>query len=246
MTQLESWYTPKVGQWRGISDLASWKQADSGDLYWQIWRKKSLARSISHTNQVPEDMLICSSNETSSGTNSCNYSHHLVKVTIIHCHYPSSISPLHRPNQCIKWEWAGNYHPCNFQVLDGGTNLSHLFRNRVLPWITIFLYKNNTVDVQPLSSVWLFATPWTATCQASLSFTISWSLLKLTSIELVMPYNHLILCHPPLLLLSIFPSIRVFSWVELALHIMWPKYWSFNFSLSPSNEYSGLITFRID
>ena len=86
--------------------------------------------------------------------------------------------------------------------------------------------------------------PWTAVCQASLSFTISWSLLKLKSIESVMPSNHLILCHP-LLLLSIFPSIRVFS-NELALRIRWPKYWSFRFSISPSNNYSGLISFRID
>ena len=81
--------------------------------------------------------------------------------------------------------------------------------------------------------------------QASQSFTISWSLLKLTSIESVMPSNHLILCHPLLLLPSIFPSIRVFS-NELALRISWSKYWSFSFSISPSNEYSGLISFRID
>ena len=88
-------------------------------------------------------------------------------------------------------------------------------------------------------------TLWTAARQSSLSLTISWSLLKLVSIESVMPSNHLILCHPLLLLLSIFPSIRVFS-SELALHIRWPKYWSFNFSISPPNEYSGLIFFRID
>ena len=88
-------------------------------------------------------------------------------------------------------------------------------------------------------------TPWTAACQASLSFTISWSLLKLMSIESVMPSNHLILCCPLLLLPSIFPSIRVFS-SESALHIRWPKYWSFSFSISPSNEYSELISFRID
>ena len=80
--------------------------------------------------------------------------------------------------------------------------------------------------------------------QVSLSFTISWSLLKLLSIELVMPFNHLVLCHP-LLLLSIFPSIKVFS-NESALCIRWPKYWSFSFSISPSSEYSGLISFRID
>ena len=88
-----------------------------------------------------------------------------------------------------------------------------------------------------------FATPWTAACQASLSFTISWSLLKLMSIESVMPSNHLILCHPLLLLPSIFPSITVFS-NESALHIRW--YWSFSISISPSNEYLGLISFRID
>ena len=88
-------------------------------------------------------------------------------------------------------------------------------------------------------------TPWAAVHQASLSFTISWSLLKLMFLESVMPSNHLILCHPLLLLPSIFPSIRVFS-SELALHIRWPKYWSFSFSISASNEYSGLISFRID
>ena len=93
--------------------------------------------------------------------------------------------------------------------------------------------------------VWLFVIPWTTAHQASLSFTISWSLLKLMSIELVMPSNHLILCHPFLLLPSIFPSIRVFS-NESVLHISWPKYWSFSFSISPTNEYSGLISFRID
>ena len=86
--------------------------------------------------------------------------------------------------------------------------------------------------------VWLFATPWTAAHQASLPFIISRSLLKLMSIELVIPSNHLILCHLLLLLPSIFPSMRVFS-NELSLHIRWPKYWSFGFSSSPSNEYSG-------
>ena len=99
--------------------------------------------------------------------------------------------------------------------------------------------------VHSLSHVWLFATPWTAARQASLSFTISQSLLKLRSIESVMPSNHLILCHPLCHLLSIFPSIRVFSNAS-ALCIRWPKYWSFNFSINPSNEYSGLISFRID
>ncbi len=96
-----------------------------------------------------------------------------------------------------------------------------------------------------LSHVILFATPWTAACQASLSITNSWSSPKLISIELVMPSSHLILCHPLLLLPSIFPRIRVFS-NESALHIRWPKYWSFSFSISPSNEHSGPISFRMD
>ena len=100
-------------------------------------------------------------------------------------------------------------------------------------------------SVQSLSHVQLFATPWTAARQASLSFTISQSLLKLMSIELVMPFNHLVLWCPLLLLPSIFPSIRVFS-NESVLHIRWPKDWSFSFSISPSNEYSGLISFRMD
>ena len=90
-----------------------------------------------------------------------------------------------------------------------------------------------------------FETPWTAACQASLTVTISLSLLKLMFIELVMLYNHLILCCPLFLLPSIFPSTRVFS-NDLALSIRWPKYWSLSFSSSPSNEYSGLISFRID
>ena len=94
------------------------------------------------------------------------------------------------------------------------------------------------------SSVSNSVTPWTAACQASLSFTNSWSLLKLMSIELVIPSNRLILCCSLLLLPSIFPRIRVFS-NESALHIRWPKYWSFNSSISPSNEYSVLISFRI-
>jgi len=100
-------------------------------------------------------------------------------------------------------------------------------------------------SVQSLSHVWLFATPWTAACQASFSIINSWSLLRLMSVELVMPSNHLILFHPLLLLPSIFPSIRVFS-NESVLRIRWPKYWSFSFSISPSNEYSGLNSFRID
>ena len=96
--------------------------------------------------------------------------------------------------------------------------------------------------VQLLGCVQYFLTPWTAARQASLSFTISWSLLKLMSIESVKPSNHLILCCPLLLLPTIFPSIREMSW----LCIRWPKYWNFSFSISPFNEYSGLISFRID
>ena len=99
--------------------------------------------------------------------------------------------------------------------------------------------------VQSISGVWLFATPWTEACQASLSIIKSWSLLKLISIESVIPSNHLILCHPLFLLPSIFSSIRVFS-NESILRIRWPKYWSFSFSIIPSNEYSGLISFRMD
>ena len=100
------------------------------------------------------------------------------------------------------------------------------------------------VQVQSLSHVLLFATPLIAACQASLSFTNSWSLLKLMSIDLVMASNHLILWCPLLLLPSVFPSIRVF-WNESVLHIRWPKYWSFSFSISSSNEYSVLSSFTI-
>jgi len=118
-------------------------------------------------------------------------------------------------------------------------------------WVSIsrtYLSKNtfsSVHSVQSVSHVRLFATPWTAACQASLSITNSWSSLKLMSIASVMPSSHPILCRPLLLLSSIFPSIRVFS-SESVLCIRWPKYWSFSFSISPSNEYSGLISFRMD
>ena len=108
--------------------------------------------------------------------------------------------------------------------------------------LLLFLFSQS---VQLLSRVQFFATPWTAIQQASLSTTNSWSLLKLMSIESVMPSNHLILCRHLLLLPSIFPSIRVFS-NEWALRIRWPKYWSFSFSISPSDEHPGLISFRMD
>ena len=118
---------------------------------------------------------------------------------------------------------------------------------------TPFVYWNDrrhflskvSVSVQSLSHVRLFATPWTAALQASLSITNSQSLFKLLSIESMMPSNHLILCRPLLLPPSVFPSIRVFS-NESVLHSKWPKYWSFSFSISSSNEYLGLISFRMD
>ena len=118
------------------------------------------------------------------------------------------------------------------------------------PWETNTLYsfyqnRETLCFVHSLSHVRLFATPWTAVRQVSLSFTISWSLLRLMSIDLMMPSNYLILCRPLLLLPSVFLSIRVFS-NELALLIRWSKYWSFSFSISPSNEYLGLISFKID
>ena len=105
--------------------------------------------------------------------------------------------------------------------------------------------KTQFSTVQSLSGVRVFTTPWTTAHQASPSITNSWSLLKLVSMELVMTSKHLILCHPLLLLPSIFVSIRVFS-NELALHIRWPKYWSFSFNISPSNEHSGLISSRMN
>ena len=111
--------------------------------------------------------------------------------------------------------------------------------------MTISVPYFSSSSVQSLSRLRLFAIPWTAAYQASLSVTNSQILLKVMSIELVMPSNHLILCHPLLLLPSIFPSIRVFS-IESALCIRWLKYWSFSFSVSPSNEYSRLISYRID
>ena len=120
--------------------------------------------------------------------------------------------------------------------------LKHI-KSRYLPWIWTFnfqLFSFSVNSVQSLNHVWLFATPWTAACQASLSIISSRSLLKLMSIESVMPSNYLVLCCPLLLLPSIFPTIRVCS-DESALHTKWSKYWSFSISISPSNEYSGLF-----
>ena len=127
--------------------------------------------------------------------------------------------------------------------ISGDGDYSHEIKRRLLLGRKA---KTNLVSsAQSLSHVQLFETPWTAACQVSLSISNSQSLLKLMSIESVMPSNHLILCHPLLFPPSIFPSIRVFS-SESVFHIRWPKYWSFSFIISPSNEYSGLISFRMD
>ena len=129
---------------------------------------------------------------------------------------------------------------------DQGLNLGHHSESVFSAWGNnlFYCYQFSSSSVQSLSHVRLFVTPWTAGRQASLSITNSGSLLKLMSIKSVMPSNHLILCHLLLLPPSVFPSIRVFS-NESVLRIWWPKYWSFSFSISPSNEYSGLISFSI-
>ena len=124
--------------------------------------------------------------------------------------------------------------------IEGSSSKVHCGRPHLDPTVSTPLWLLSSCSVGSDS-----ATPWTAACQASLSITNSQSLLKLMSIELVKPSNHLILCHPLLLLPSIFPSIGVFS-NESVLRIRWPKYWSFSFSISPTNEYSGLISFRMD
>ena len=133
----------------------------------------------------------------------------------------------------------------NFHVDPAWDFPFHSHQASVAPSLFCLVCACPIVVVQSLSSVQLFATPWPAACQASLSFTISWSLLKLMSIDSVIPSSRFILCCPLLLLPSIFPSIKVFS-KESVLPIRWPKYWSFSFSINPSNDYSGLISFRID
>ena len=136
----------------------------------------------------------------------------------------------------------------------GFANCNKMFDRLFLNFLARLAYYDNmnisqvsvqVSSVQSLSQVWLFATPWIAASQASLSITNSQSLLKLMSMELVMPSSHLILCHPLLLLPPIFPSIRVFS-NESTLCIRWPKYWSFSFNISPSSEHPGLISCRMD
>ena len=130
-------------------------------------------------------------------------------------------------------EWPFKEHYRGFLVISPRTNSERSFPVHIIS------------SIHSLSCVRLFLTPWTAACKASLSIINSWSLLKLMSIETMMLSSHLILCRPLLLLPSIFPSIRVFS-NESVLHIRWPKYWSFSFSISPPNEYSGWISLRID
>ena len=151
--------------------------------------------------------------------------------------------------------WGPKQNHAVISVVPGGLSMSffdlflmfyqsnHKRCFKIFSWVKFLLLQFNSV--QSLNRVWLFVTPWTTAHQASLSTTNFWSLPKPMSIESVMPSNHLILCRPLLLLPSIFPNIRVFS-NESALHIRWPKYWSFSFSISPSNEYSGLISFRMD
>ena len=139
----------------------------------------------------------------------------------------------------------------NFDTVKFFASLIHIYKKSLRKWLRIGVVEtlpefNSSIFIviQLLSHVQLFATPWTAAHQATLFFTISQSLLKLISIELVMPCRHLILCHPLLLLSSIFPSTKIF-FNELALCIRWSRYWSFSFSTTPSNEYSGLISFII-
>ena len=155
------------------------------------------------------------------------------------------------------WQVCGNKYPLHYSYKSNSTapvegNWQHQAKLQMhWPWdvavLVIAIFSEDTVPVaaQLLSRVWLFATPWTAVRQASLSVTNCWSPPKPMFIESVMPSNHLILCRPFFFLPPIPPSIRVFS-SESVLCIRWPKYWSFSFSLSPSNEYSGLISFRMD
>ena len=152
-------------------------------------------------------------------------------VLLLHTSFTMKVSPC-----IVDLSWAGP--TCRKAAFHNQGFARHiLLEHLVLSWALS--------SVQLLSRVQLFVTPWTVACQASLSITKPWSLPKLMSIELVMPSNHLILWHPFLLPPSILPSIRVFA-NESVLHIRWPKYWIFSFNISPSNEYSGLISFRMD
>ena len=159
------------------------------------------------------------------------------------CH-PTSSSSVVPFSSCLQSFPASGSFPVS-QFTSGGQNMRVSASASVLLMTIQDWFPLGFSSIQSLSNVRLFATPWTAAHKASLSITNSWSLLKLKSIELVMPSNQLILCCPLLLSPSIFPSIRVFS-NESVLRIRWPKYWCFSFSISPSKEYSGLISFRID
>ena len=158
-------------------------------------------------------------------------------------HPRASLCILLQCRNAILLSLAKNY-PVSGQILEG--RMPNYLKHHVLHWRTVSISEKCHSSL-PFSYTVMSdsATPWTAAYQASQSFTISRSLLKLMSIESVMPSNHLVLCHPLLFLPSIFLSIRVFS-KESVLCMRWPKYWSLSFSMSPSNEYSGLIYFRID
>ena len=155
------------------------------------------------------------------------------------CREPVSTYPGSQIKYSGQSTWPGEAH-VNLMCL--GENVSASLKVKM---IALMVPCVQFSSIQSLSHVQLFATPWTAECQTSLSITNSWSLLRLMSIVSVMPSNHLILYCPHLLSPSIFPSIKVFP-NESVLHIKWPKYWSFSFSISPSNKYSGLISFRMD
>ena len=151
--------------------------------------------------------------------------------------------PWSRKWQCVPVFLPGKFHGQRSLVVYSSWGHKESDMTELLNSITHVFYVSLFI-VLSVGHVLFFGTPWNAACQASLSFTISQSLLKLVSIESVMPSNHLILCHPLLLLPSVFPRIRVFC-SESALCIKWPKYWIFSFSIGPSNVYSGLISFRI-
>ena len=144
---------------------------------------------------------------------------------------------------CLVFALGGEYRCSMWLVNFIAPSYPHA--SKMQPSVACYTSLSSVQFFQWLSHVRLFVTPWTAACQVSLSITNSQSLLKVMSIESVMPSNHLILCRPLLLLPSVFPNIRIFP-SESALHIRWPKYWYFSFSISPFNEYSGLISFRID
>ena len=147
----------------------------------------------------------------------------------------------------IPWRGLSGVHFClrSMRCLLYNICMPNISKDTWLPQSVFSVIRYHFSSVQSLSHVQLYATPWIIACQASLSITNSQSLLKLMSIELVMPSSHLILCSPLLLLPPIPPSIRVFS-NESTLRMRWPKYWSFSFSISPSNEHPGLISFRMD